>query len=228
MSSPTGATAQPGATAIPGISAHACARVTRAGARTRAIAVNRENPVTPGNAVTLLRHCRCIDCRKFTQDAVGEYFCEDYIGGTAIVWGTGRRVCDPPPDAWHYCAGYDGPQISKDVFVWPKASAGAKERPAPGGGGPSDGPLRPEPVGEDRSNRHHLTTPPPGSSAASPPDTRRAAQVGAGSNISSEVEPEYVPGGSKQGTCDMANVSGAANGSSAGTYGGRPQGEQSA
>jgi len=228
MSSPAPVTALPPVTAIPGISAHACARVARAGARTRAIAVNRENPVTPGNAVTLLRHCRCIDCRKFSQDAGGEYFCEDYIGGTAVVWGTGRRVCDPPPDAWHYCAGYDGPQTSKDVFVWPKTSAGAKEGPAPGGGGPSGGPVWPEPVSEDRSNRHHCSTPTPGSSASNAPATPRAAQVGAGSNISPKVEPEAVPSGSKRDTCTSTNVSRAASGSSAKTYVGRPQREQSA
>jgi len=46
------------------------------------------------------------------------FFCRDYIGGTAIVWATGERVSDPQPDAWHYCAGYNGPQISKDVWAW--------------------------------------------------------------------------------------------------------------
>ena len=67
--------------------------------------------------VTLLRHCRCQDCLKFSH-AGSTYFCRDYIGGTAIVWATGERFCDPPPDAWHYCAGYNGPQVSKDVWVW--------------------------------------------------------------------------------------------------------------
>ena len=69
-------------------------------------------------SVTILRHCRCIDCRKFFRNAAGTCFCRDYIGGTKIVWATGKRVCDPPPEAWRYCAGYDGPQISKDIFVW--------------------------------------------------------------------------------------------------------------
>jgi hypothetical protein len=74
--------------------------------------------------VTILRHCRCIDCRKFFRDVHGEYFCQDYIGGTKITWGTGERKCEPPPEAWHYCSMYDGPQISKDVWVWKRQQEG--------------------------------------------------------------------------------------------------------
>ena len=151
-----------------------------------------ENRVPPPGPATMLRHCRCMDCLSFSCVA-GEYFCSEYIGGTAVVWATGERFCDPPPDAWHYCARYRGPQVSKDVFVWPKAETGATERPAPGGGGPSSGPLWPETVGEDRSNRHHPTTPPPRSSAPITPATRRAAQVGAGSNISGGAAREADP-----------------------------------
>ena len=72
----------------------------------------------PAARVTILRHCRCVDCRKLFRDTRGECFCRDFRGGTATVWATGRRYCDPPPEVWHYCAGYDGPQISKDVWVW--------------------------------------------------------------------------------------------------------------
>lgn len=72
----------------------------------------------PPGPVTLLRHCRCCDCRKFRRDVRGECFCADGIGGTGIVWATGERVCDPPPELWHYCAGYDGPPISRDVWAW--------------------------------------------------------------------------------------------------------------
>jgi hypothetical protein len=75
---------------------------------------------TPAPA-TVLRHCRCADCLNFSQVG-GEYFCSEYIGGTAVVWATGKRQCDPPPDAWHYCARYRGPQISKDVWLWPRRS----------------------------------------------------------------------------------------------------------
>jgi hypothetical protein len=71
--------------------------------------------------VTVLRHCRCLDCRKLYR-AEGEFFCRDGIGGTATVLGTGERICDPPPEAWHYCAGYHGPQISKDLWLWPRRS----------------------------------------------------------------------------------------------------------
>jgi hypothetical protein len=71
--------------------------------------------------VTILRHCRCIDCRKFSHVAQ-DYFCSEYIGGTKVVWATGRRECAPPPEAWHYCSHYDGPQVSKDVWVWRRRS----------------------------------------------------------------------------------------------------------
>jgi hypothetical protein len=58
-----------------------------------------------------------MDCRRFwSQD--GTYFCAAGIGGTLITWGTGERTYSPAPDAWHYCARYDGPAISKSVFVW--------------------------------------------------------------------------------------------------------------
>jgi len=71
--------------------------------------------------VVVLKHCRCMDCRNFSK-VNGDYFCAKGIGGTAVVWGTGRRVCEPAPGAWHYCAGYHGPQISKDVWLWPRTS----------------------------------------------------------------------------------------------------------
>jgi hypothetical protein len=62
-----------------------------------------------------------MDCRNFSQ--VGQdYLCSEYIGGMSVVWATGKRECDPPPDAWHYCSHYNGPQISKDVWVWPRRS----------------------------------------------------------------------------------------------------------
>jgi hypothetical protein len=61
-----------------------------------------------------------MDCRRFYKDASGEFHCESHIGGTCIEWATGKRYCDPPPDAWHYCADYHGPQISKDVWAWPR------------------------------------------------------------------------------------------------------------
>lgn len=75
----------------------------------------------PPPDVVVLKHCRCLDCRNFSR--VGEdYCCSEYIGGTSVVWATGKRQCDPPPDAWHYCSHYHGPQISKDVWLWPRRS----------------------------------------------------------------------------------------------------------
>ncbi len=62
-----------------------------------------------------------MDCRKFHADGCGNFHCESYIGGTKVTWATGKSQCDPPPDAWHYCSDYHGPQISKDVWVWPRA-----------------------------------------------------------------------------------------------------------
>lgn len=70
--------------------------------------------------VTILRHCRCSDCRKFSRQG-GMFFCSEFLGGTGTVWGTGERTCDPPPDAWHYCSCYDGPVINKDIWVWQRA-----------------------------------------------------------------------------------------------------------
>ena len=74
----------------------------------------------PSIHVTILRYCRCQDCHKFVRTLSGDMICQEGIGGMGVVWGTGERICDPPPDAWHYCSGYDGPQISKDVWVWPR------------------------------------------------------------------------------------------------------------
>lgn len=82
--------------------------------------VQTPRPLHMPGPVTLLKHCRCMDCRRFYKDASGEFYCESYIGGTRIEWATGKRSCDPPPDAWHYCADYHGPQISKDVWAWPR------------------------------------------------------------------------------------------------------------
>ena len=52
------------------------------------------------------------------------------LGGTAVVWATGRRFFEPSPDDWRYCPGYDGPQISKDVWVWPRRSTALEKTDA--------------------------------------------------------------------------------------------------
>ncbi|OQB85183.1 MAG: hypothetical protein BWX88_02022 [Planctomycetes bacterium ADurb.Bin126] len=94
-----------------------------AGARARTVAPgagasqsSRSSHPVPSLKVTVLRHCRCLDCRKWVA---ADRACRAGIGGVKVTWGTGERVCDPPPDAWQYCAGYNGPQVSPDVWVWP-------------------------------------------------------------------------------------------------------------
>lgn len=74
----------------------------------------------PPRDVTILKHCRCVDCRHFHRVG-GRYVCDRNVGGTGVVWATGEHVCNPKPEQWHYCACYHGPQISKDVWAWPKA-----------------------------------------------------------------------------------------------------------
>ena len=104
---------------------HAQARA-RARARARGEEGGRDalQPTQPLHVpapAIILRHCRCANCRNFSK--VGkDYFCSEYIGGTKVTWATGKRECDPPPDAWHYCAYYHGPQISTDVWLWPRTS----------------------------------------------------------------------------------------------------------
>ena len=80
-----------------------------------------ESVHVPAKEDVILKHCRCMDCRKFSQ-INGECFCSEDIGGTKVTWATGKRECDPPPEAWHYCSHYDGPQISKAVLLWRRRS----------------------------------------------------------------------------------------------------------
>ncbi|HUT62129.1 MAG TPA: hypothetical protein VNA25_30185 [Phycisphaerae bacterium] len=61
----------------------------------------RDGPPLPAPA-TILRRCRCLDCHLLDRNGGG---------------------CDVPgrndaPNKWHYCAGYDGPPISRDVLVF--------------------------------------------------------------------------------------------------------------
>ena len=46
-----------------------------------------------------------------------EPYCAKLIGGTAVVWATGERICEPAPDTWDYCRDYHGPQVAKEVRV---------------------------------------------------------------------------------------------------------------
>jgi len=80
-----------------------------------------ESVHVPTKTDVILKHCRCMDCRNFSE-INGEYFCSEFIGGTKVTWATGKRQCDPPPEAWHYCSHYEGPQMSKDVWLWRRRS----------------------------------------------------------------------------------------------------------
>ena len=150
---------------------------------TRRPAIAAASHVPPPAPATILRYCRCVDCLDFSQLG-GEYFCSEYIGGTSVVWATGQRFCDPPPDAWHYCARYRGPQVSKDVWIWPKA---AKNGPVSSwGGNPTTGRNNHEPAGVSRSI-HDTTAPAPDVKVVSgSANAARSRQVGAGSNIPAE------------------------------------------
>lgn len=81
--------------------------------------------------VIVLWHCRCADCGHW-QPAYGRCFIHGF-----------RRYMPPSdyrkwarqfgqdtagtvnPDQWIWCVGYDGPQISKDVWLWPARVRGA-------------------------------------------------------------------------------------------------------
>ena len=176
----------------------------------------------PGPAI-ILQHCRCTDCLNCSE-AGGEYFCSKYIGGTAVAWATGERVCDARPDEWHYCARYRGPQVSKDVWVWRRASGPQDEdRPAPGRGGPSSGPIE---AGLDRgrdqpdsANCRRMNGSFQWRLAAA--TAHRWRQVGAGSTISANPADATASAGGR----DVGGPG--ANGSFAGIYERRPRREQS-
>lgn len=97
--------------------------------------VQAPQPLHVPGRVTLLKHCRCVDCRNWIAC---DLRCRAGIGGVKVEWGTGKRICEPLPDTWHYCAGYHGPQISPDVWVWPHCdgvemvSVGPSGEPAAG------------------------------------------------------------------------------------------------
>ena len=70
--------------------------------------------------VNVLHFCRCMDCAKHVGGADGAYQCLDLIGGTGARWSDGNQECDPSPDTWHYCGGYDGPRNAQEPVLWPR------------------------------------------------------------------------------------------------------------
>jgi len=111
--------------------AHACAR---ARARTERIDAGPLQPLQPlhlPEPVTLLKHCRCADCLRAKVPAGSTLTCPL------------PHVCLPQRAEWHYCAYYHGPQISKDVWAWPRRRRAEVAEVAEVSGdapGPSDGP----------------------------------------------------------------------------------------
>jgi len=63
--------------------------------------------------VTVLRHCRCIDCRNWIGPPYSE--CSQGIIRNGLVLRP-----EFPADGWHYCARYRGLQVSKDVWLFPQ------------------------------------------------------------------------------------------------------------
>jgi hypothetical protein len=74
-------------------------------------------PQITAAARATLPQCRCRDCTKFSQDDLGKSYCEEGIGGTRIRFSDGHMECEPAPEDWHYCQGYDGPIRSKHVVT---------------------------------------------------------------------------------------------------------------
>jgi hypothetical protein len=65
----------------------------------------------PAN-VTILRRCRCVNYLLWPRAPYGQ--CRH-----GIIRNSVEKV-DYPPEAWHYCALYGGPMLSRDVFVCPR------------------------------------------------------------------------------------------------------------
>lgn len=62
--------------------------------------------------MTILKHCRCQDCGRWIQPPYS--MCRLGI----IVNGL-KSTPEFPADAWHWCARYNGPPRSTDVWEWP-------------------------------------------------------------------------------------------------------------
>lgn len=117
--------------------AHAHARASTETIGTGESRESGESHAAPSLNVTVLKHCRCIDCRNFSQ-VEGDQFCSKGIGGLKSSWETGRHICDPPPEEWHYCRDYHGPQISTDIWAWPRGQSPDESKSAVGSSGDSD------------------------------------------------------------------------------------------
>ena len=117
-------TVLPAVTAFPGLSPHARARAREGvNGESGSKPVTRGNPVTPPppQGATILRHCRCEDCVNWrTLFGCRVLPFVPYVPRQAYpeplrkFWSDAGMI---RPGEWHYCALYQGPQISKDVLV---------------------------------------------------------------------------------------------------------------
>ena len=85
-----------------------------------------QSPASAGT--TILRHCRCMDCGHWDgrQGACRVLPFHRFIPRGALPSLLRRFWTDlgmVRPEAWHYCRHYYGPQISRDVWVWPALPA---------------------------------------------------------------------------------------------------------
>ena len=76
-------------------------------------------PIPTPRPATILKYCRCVDCRHWVETYIKTYRCRELI-----------PTCGPA-DQWHWCTCYSGPQISKDVYVWKydRTGQGVAHRP---------------------------------------------------------------------------------------------------
>ena len=113
---------------------------TRAHTRARGAASGKgDSPFSPilppPAAVTVLKQCRCVDCRYWFEHPYNE--CEHGIIRNGLL-----PVPQFPADAWHWCALYHGPQVSRDVWPWPRGTHAEVAEVAGVDEGPSSGPSR--------------------------------------------------------------------------------------
>jgi len=136
----------------------------------------------PARSVTILRHCRCVDCRLWT------------LGRCPLGTDDANR--------WLYCAEYNGPRTSRDVLVWPHPAHEKGRMPAcqDEGGRPGDR--------QEHPARAHCSAVAQAVNApdAAPTPTRQTPHVGTRANMSASVEHVAKPSASTRQGPTGANV----------------------
>jgi hypothetical protein len=117
---------------LPHVTAFSGLSPSRARTRVEGYTPNPGNRPVTGNIppapskVTILRHCRCQDCRHWIKAPYS--MCRHGL----VVNGM-KAIPEYPAHEWHYCALYHGPQVSKEVWVWKRdanSSESVEPRPA--------------------------------------------------------------------------------------------------